>query len=77
MLDIWTIPLIIVIFLICAIGIVAARKSSKANVAGSGQDSAIPEMVEDHPFALNPILWILLVATAFIGIVIFYYAASS
>ena len=33
--------------------------------------------IEEHPFTLNPIIWIVLVAVFFIGIVIFYYAASS
>jgi hypothetical protein len=41
-----------------------------------GKDSQVPEAIEEHPYTLNPIFWVILVATFFIGIVIFYYATS-
>ena len=75
--DIWTIPLIIVVLIICLIGFASVRKFAKADRVVNGQDSAIPEVIEDHPFSVNPIFWVILVATFFTGIVIFYYATSS
>lgn len=75
--DIWTVPLIIVILIICLIGIKSVRKWNKADPVVDGKDSSIPEAIEDHPFTLNPIIWVILVASAFTFIVIFYYATSS
>jgi hypothetical protein len=75
--DIWTVPLIIVVLVICLIGFVSVRKWNKANVVVEGQDSQIPAEIEDHPFTLNPIIWVILVAGLFILTVIFYYATSS
>ena len=43
----------------------------------NGQDSAIPKAIEEHPFTLNPIIWVIAVAGIFMFIVIFYYATSS
>lgn len=73
--GIWTVPLIIVIVIICLISIVAVRKTPKENQVVEGR-AETREVIEDHPFTLNPILWVILVATVFIGIVIVYYAAS-
>ncbi len=75
--EIWTIPFSIVVIIICMIGFLSVRKWNKADRVVHGQDSAIPEAIEDHPFTVNPILWVILVATLFTGIVIFYYATSS
>jgi fatty acid desaturase len=75
--DIWTVPMIIVVLIICLIGLASARKLHHANAGTNEQDSAIPQAVEEHPFTLNPIIWIILVAAFFIGLVIFYYATSS
>ena len=75
--DIWTVPLIIVILIICMIGSISARKGHRKETVTQGGDSPIPETVEAHPFTLNPIIWIILIAAFFTGIVIFYYAASS
>ena len=75
--DIWTGPLIVVVLIICMIGIASVRKWHRADAVVDGQDSAIPEAIEDHPFTLNPIIWVILVAAFFMGIVIFYYATSS
>lgn len=75
--DIWTIPLIIVVLIIVAISMLSIRKEHKARSLGKGKDGAIPEQIEDHPFTFNPIIWVILVATLFTFIVIFYYWASS
>ncbi len=75
--DIWTVPLIFVVLIICAIGFVSVRKLSKLDPVIRGKDSAIPEAIEEHPFALNPIIWVILVGVIFMSIVITYYAASS
>ncbi len=73
---IWTIPFTIVVIIICLISVVSARKTNKASALVTGKDSEIPEVIEDHPFTLNPIFWIILIATVFTGIVIVYYATS-
>ncbi|NYF24061.1 hypothetical protein [Sporosarcina sp. JAI121] len=76
--DIWTVPLIIVVLIIGLISFVSVRKWNKANAAVEVQDSRNPAVVEeDHPFTLNPIIWIALASVFFMGIVIFYYATSS
>jgi len=53
------------------------KKWNKATVVINGTDDQISGPIEEHPFTLNPIIWIALVAAIFIGIVIFSYAASS
>lgn len=73
--DIWAGSLTAVTIIICLISIFAVRKSSKLNSMVDGKNE-ISEAIEEHPFTLNPIIWVILVATIFIGIVIFYYATS-
>lgn len=73
--DIWAGSLMVVTVIICLISILAVRKSSKLNSLVDGKDE-ISEAIEEHPFTLNPIIWVILVATVFIGIVIVYYATS-
>lgn len=68
-------PLIFVTLIILLIGYLAMRKSSKAESAVKGR-AETNEVIEEHPFGLNPILWIIFIATFFMGIVIFYYATS-
>ena len=75
--DIWIVPMIIVVAIICTIGLASARKMHRADASVNGQDSAIPKAIEEHPFTLNPIIWVIAVAAIFIFIVIFYYATSS
>lgn len=75
--DIWIVPMIIVVAIICAIGLASARKWHRADASVNGQDSAIPKVIEEHPFTLNPIIWVIAVAGIFMFIVIFYYATSS
>ncbi|WP_172369847.1 hypothetical protein [Sporosarcina jiandibaonis] len=72
--DIWTIPFIVVVIIIIAICIATVKKTSRAVGILNEKDAAIPKAVEDHPFTLNPIFWIILVASMFIGIMILYYA---
>jgi hypothetical protein len=74
--DIWTIPFIIVVIIIITICILAFKKTSRAVGILNEKNAEIPEAVEDHPFTLNPILWIILVAALFVGIIILYYAFS-
>ncbi|BAQ10346.1 hypothetical protein OXB_1875 [Bacillus sp. OxB-1] len=75
--DIWSIPLAIVVLIITAITIWSVRKWRSFDPVVNGKDSPIPEAIEEHPYTLNPIFWVILVAVFFIGIVIFYYAFSS
>ncbi|WP_342512767.1 hypothetical protein MKY34_19470 [Sporosarcina sp. FSL K6-1522] len=75
--DIWAVPLMIVVVIICLIGFLSVRKWNKADQVVDGQDSAIPAAIEENPFTLNPIIWVILVAAFFMGIIIFYYATSS
>jgi hypothetical protein len=74
--DIWTIPFIIVVIIIITICIFAVKKTSRAVGILNEKNAPIPEAVEDHPFTLNPIFWIILVAALFVGIIILYYAFS-
>lgn len=76
--DMWAGPLSSVMVIICLISIFAVRKYSKESAklkerAGTNQAN---EAIEDDPHTLNPMVWIILVATVFMGIVIFYYATS-
>lgn len=73
--DIWTGPLIFVIVIICLISIFAVRKSSRGAPEKEGR-SEINSAIVEHPFTLNPLLWIILIAVTFMGIVITYYATS-
>lgn len=75
--NVWTVPFITVVLIICIIGFISVKKWNKATVVVNGQDNQNSGPIEEHPFTLNPIIWISLVAVFFIGIVIFYYAASS
>lgn len=73
--TVWVIPFIIVAFLLSWITISSIRKTSKLASLTTERDT-ISKTVEAHPFTLNPIIWIILIATVFIGIVIVYYAAN-
>ena len=44
-----------------------ARNGIKADALLNGQNNEIPNPIEDHPFTLNPMIWIILVAVIFIG----------
>ena len=72
--SMWVWPLILVILGIIAISyfstVSVARHQDKSQVL----DKGVSEKVQEHPFTLNPILWAILLAALFIGIVIFYYA---
>ncbi len=73
--TVWFVPFIIVTIMLAWVTIASIRKTSKLNALTSGRDE-ISETVEEHPFTLNPIVWIILIATVFMGIVIVYYAAN-
>lgn len=72
---VWIIPFIFVIGIVSWITIASIQKSSKLTSITTGKDE-IAQEIEEHPFTLNPIIWIILVATIFIGIVIVYYAGN-
>lgn len=74
-LTVWVMPFLIVSFLLVWITVSSIRKTSKLASLTDGRDE-ISENVEEHPFTLNPIIWIILIASIFMGIVIVYYAAS-
>ncbi|MCM3710103.1 hypothetical protein [Sporosarcina luteola] len=75
---IWIIPLGIVFVIIGVIGWKAVSKwDAIAATSFDPQDHRIEEAVEDHPFSLNPIIWVIGVAALFILFVIFFYWASS
>lgn len=73
--TVWITPLFIVTFLLVWITISSIRKTSKLMSLTKGRDE-ISETVEEHPFTVNPIIWIILIATVFMGIVIAYYASG-
>lgn len=74
----WTWPLLGVIFIISAMGFYATwrimvfeRRRQQAH------DAPVPKSVKEHPFVLNPIIWVYLVATVFVvSLLIFYYMTS-
>lgn len=75
---IWIFPLAIVFVIISFIGWKAVSKwDAIAATTFNEQDHNVPETVEDHPFSLNPIIWVIGVAALFILFVIFFYWASS
>ncbi len=78
MFDIWMIPIAVVIAVIVLIGLFSVLKKPAYNPEGvlNRQDRSVAEPIEDHPFTLNPILWVILVAALFVGIIIMYYWAS-
>lgn len=78
MFDIWMVPIAIVIAIIILIGLLSVLKKPAYNPEGvlNRQDRSTAEPIEDHPFTLNPILWVILVSSLFVGIIIMYYWAS-
>ncbi|GKV67638.1 hypothetical protein NCCP2716_01360 [Sporosarcina sp. NCCP-2716] len=78
MFDIWMVPIAVVIAVIVLIGLFSVLKKPAYNPEGvlNRQDRSVAEPIEDHPFTLNPILWVILVAALFVGIIIMYYWAS-
>lgn len=70
---IWIIPYIFVAAIIVWICVAAIRKSSKFSSVLNGRDEIAEEIVE-HPFTVNPIIWVIIIATLFISWIIFYYA---
>lgn len=77
MMDIWTIPVVIVILIIAIIGWKSVRNWNEPVVRLNNKDQRIPDVVEENPFTVNPIIWVIGVAWVFILFVIFYYWASS
>lgn len=74
MFDIWLWPMVFVSAIMLAICLAGLRKSSRA-LQLSERDQ-IPNAAANHPFTMNPLLWIIFVASVFTFIVIFYYWAS-
>ncbi|WP_301108154.1 hypothetical protein [Sporosarcina sp.] len=74
MFDIWLWPMVFVSAIMLAICLAGLRKSSRA--LQLNEKDQIPETAANHPFTMNPLLWIILVASVFTFIVIFYYWAS-
>lgn len=74
---IWIFPLVIVFVIIGLIGWKAIRNWSTVAAPSVNNREHIPEVIEDHPFSLNPIIWVIGVAALFILFVIFFYWASS
>jgi hypothetical protein len=75
---IWIFPLVIVFGIIGFIGWKAMKTwDAIAATSFEEQDHRIPKAVEEHPFTMNPVIWIIAVAALFILFVIFFYWASS
>ncbi len=72
----WLIPTLITSGIIILIGILSVRKTVKFDMQLERED-IIPEKIAEHPFTLNPIIWIIFIALAFMGIVIVYYATTT
>ena len=75
---IWFIPLAIVFAIIGIIGWKSMKKfDAVAATSFTEQDHRIPKAVEEHPFTMNPVIWVIGIAALFIVFVIFFYWASS
>lgn len=72
--DIWLWPMVIVTVIMLAIGAAGVRKTTRSFQLN--EKNRIPDAAAEHPYAMNPLLWIIIVAAAFIFLVIFYYWAS-
>ena len=75
--DIWAWPLLGVVIIISAIGLYSTLSIMKfENRRLQTNDSPVSQEVKQHPYTMNPIVWVLLAALVFIAIVIAYYTAS-
>jgi len=75
--DIWAWPLLGVVIIISAIGLYSTLSIMKfENRRLQANDSPVSQKVKQHPYTMNPIVWVLLAALVFIAIVIAYYTAS-
>ncbi|MDV6376870.1 hypothetical protein ORD22_01145 [Sporosarcina sp. GW1-11] len=72
--DIWLWPMVIALGIMVLIGVAGIEKYSKS--LRLNETDRIPETAAEHPFTMNPLLWIIVIASFFIIIVIFYYWAS-
>ncbi|PIC81537.1 hypothetical protein CSV75_07130 [Sporosarcina sp. P18a] len=72
--DIWLWPMVFVTVIMLGIGIAGVGKMSRAFQLN--EKDRIPNVVAKHPFTMNPLLWIIIIASVFIFIIIFYYWAS-
>ncbi|MEK4228555.1 short-chain dehydrogenase [Solibacillus sp. FSL H8-0538] len=76
--GIWLYPAIFVVLIICIVAYYLTV-SVAHNVEDSGRemDTPIPESLKNHPFILNPIILMYIIAGLFSGIMIFYYWSTS
>ena len=76
--GIWLYPAIFVILLLCAYSYyVIVRVAKETEKLDSNEDVPIHEAIKDHPFILNPIILMYLIVGIFMGMMIFYYWATS
>jgi formate hydrogenlyase subunit 3/multisubunit Na+/H+ antiporter MnhD subunit len=76
--GIWTWPLLGVILIISAIGFYSTLSIMKfENRRKQVNDSPVSQAVKEHPYTMNPVVWVLVAALVFISVIIAYYAASS
>lgn len=76
--GIWTWPLLGVILIISAIGFYSTLSIMKfENRRQQANDSPVSQAVKEHPYTMNPVVWVLVAALVFISVIIAYYAASS
>lgn len=69
------IALIFVTLIMSWISIASMYKARKMGHQVEGR-TEIGEAIEEHPFTLNPIVWVIIIASLFVGFTIVYYAAS-
>lgn len=75
--GIWTIPVVIVIVLIALFSYLSTLQVAKQTERrAQTNDTPIPEAIRDHPFMLNPIIWVYVVVGLFFSIMIFYLWAT-
>lgn len=69
------IGLIFVTLLMSWISLASMYKARKMSHQVAGR-TEIGEAIEEHPYALNPVVWIIIISYLFMGFTIVYYAAS-
>lgn len=78
LLGIWLYPAIITgVLLLVWSYYVTMRVAKETEQQATTEDTPIHEAIKDHPFLLNPIIVMYFIMNLFLGIIIFYYWATT
>lgn len=74
----WLYPAIFVGVILVAWSYYATvRVAKEVEAYGGTEDTPIHEAIKDHPFLLNPVIAMYIIMNLFLGIIIFYYWATT